>query len=320
MDTVLASQRSWERFVQTEGNSVVNRIFGGQTMARVSCENCRTLGISEGGRIDFTAFSILPLQIPRREKNVDAFHHSLLQLILNDYGNAGIVLEDYTCGNCGVKGDASQSYYITKLPDYLLIMIKRFANEQLEESTLVTKNSAFVSFPLKNLDLQSAVHPDLRSSIDAVYDCVGVANHIGETLSPGHYTADIKYEYRNNNGEWIRHDDSRRKMIKATEVVVSITHPLSITSFHHFDAVNILISLQSSNAYILLYRRRAPAAPLAEMRPVGEAKQPAAREMARASSRLRRRRASSILPPSTTRISKTRTPPARKTSYKSTKS
>mmetsp|Transcript_10643 Transcript_10643/g.20606 ORF Transcript_10643/g.20606 Transcript_10643/m.20606 type:complete len:859 (+) Transcript_10643:13-2589(+) len=104
--------------------------------------------------------------------------------------------ESVYCRNCGEHRKATKTLSIYRLPQVLIIHLKRFS----QESQSTKKNCSIVDFPLSQLDLSEFVKGN--SSDEAMYDLYGIVNHYGE-LSGGHYTADAKQE-----GAWHTFDDS----------------------------------------------------------------------------------------------------------------
>lgn len=94
--------------------------------------------------------------------------------------------EGWRCSKCKELKRGSTRTQLWKLPDILVIYIKRFQSSGRWRDKIRTK----VDFPLEGLDLA----PWLDSGAgrlgpgDAVYDLFGVINHIGG-MTGGHYTA-----------------------------------------------------------------------------------------------------------------------------------
>ena len=90
----------------------------------------------------FEPFGVLSLSpSPTKESSVQG-------LLRSFYGNAEI---EYTCSKCGKNGSCIQKYEVEKLPQVLIIHLKRFEVNSQE----IRKNEKYVDFPLKNLDIVS---------------------------------------------------------------------------------------------------------------------------------------------------------------------
>jgi len=122
---------------------------------------------------------------------------------------------------------------IYKEPLYLIIQLKRFKQNNYSYSSSIFeglyggdgKNSTFIDFPIKNLDLSKfVIREDKPNKI--LYDLFAVTNHFGGS-SFGHYTADCK-----NNGSWFNFNDSSVMRIQDERTIVN------------------------SSAYILFYKKK----------------------------------------------------------------
>ncbi|KAK0202664.1 hypothetical protein DFS33DRAFT_1342014 [Desarmillaria ectypa] len=166
-----------------------------------------------------------------------------LQDCLDEFTKEERLGEDdlWYCPKCKKHQQASKKFDLWKVPDVLVVHLKRFSNSR----TLRDKIDSFVDFPVEGLDLtamagERTVAKRLRDSgiaTDAlelgsldealVYDLFGVDEHMGG-LGGGHYRA---YAMNHLTDQWYHFDDSY------------------VTSACATDAVN-------ANAYLLFYRRR----------------------------------------------------------------
>lgn len=134
------------------------------------------------------------------------------------------------CSRCKEHRQARKTMEMWKLPDVLILSLKRF---EYRNEVLRDKLDVFVDFPLEGLDmapycLETRANPD-----DLTYDLFAVSNHYG-SMGFGHYTAFAK-SWQSGNGErfpgWYSFDDSH----------VSPAMPSQV---------------KSNAAYILFYKRR----------------------------------------------------------------
>lgn len=146
------------------------------------------------------------------------------------------------CPRCKKHQQATKKFEIWKLPDILVVHLKRFSNSRI----LRDKIETLVDFPVEGLDLEARVGE--RQALKAlastgevpaeltlddmdeplVYDLYGVDEHMGG-LGGGHYRA---YAKNPEDGVWYHFDDSH------------------VTRSQPKEAVN-------AYAYLLFYRRRA---------------------------------------------------------------
>lgn len=117
------------------------------------------------------------------------------------------------CPKCNRSRKSSKELSISRLPNILIIHLKRFETKGVWRDKL----NNFVDFPIRNLDLtqytpcplpakqMGGVEPDPSQQPPFLYDLYGVCNHFG-SMNGGHYTAFV----RNGNGnQWQVFDDSR---------------------------------------------------------------------------------------------------------------
>lgn len=92
---------------------------------------------------------------------------------------------------------------ISKLPEILVIHLKRFeGNSEMG----FQKNSLFLDFPLKNLDIIEYISPlELRygNITSANYDIYSISNHYG-TMNGGHYTSFCKNSFKSKYVECLK--------------------------------------------------------------------------------------------------------------------
>ncbi|CCI42291.1 unnamed protein product [Albugo candida] len=140
------------------------------------------------------------------------------------------------CANCKAHRQAHKRIEIWKVPDILILSLKRF---EYRNETLRDKLSVDVDFPLENLDMRpfclqasaSDTLPHAKKSLQ--YDLFAVSNHYGG-MAYGHYTACAK-NFCQGEG-----DDTAR--------------------WYYFDdgVVDVMPSerVKSNTAYILFYQRK----------------------------------------------------------------
>ncbi|KAG8990581.1 CSN-associated deubiquitinating enzyme Ubp12, partial [Tulasnella sp. 427] len=149
--------------------------------------------------------------------------------------------DPWYCPRCKKHQQATKKFDIWKVPDILVVHLKRFSNSRM----LRDKIDVLVDFPIEGLDLEGRVeqkivaHRLAEEGLDVqslgvgdpneplLYDLFAVDEHMGG-LGGGHYRA---YAKNTDDNKWYHFDDSR---------VDSTTASASVTSY----------------AYLLFYRRR----------------------------------------------------------------
>ncbi|KAJ4706718.1 putative Ubiquitin carboxyl-terminal hydrolase [Melia azedarach] len=133
-----------------------------------------------------------------------------------------LVPEDmWYCPRCKERRQASKKLDLWRLPEVLVIHLKRFSYSRSMKHKLET----FVNFPIHDFDLTKYV-ANKNSSRRQLYELYALTNHYGG-MGSGHYTAHIKLLDENR---WYNFDDSHISPINEDDV-------------------------KSAAAYVLFYRR-----------------------------------------------------------------
>ncbi|PWA60653.1 Peptidase C19, ubiquitin carboxyl-terminal hydrolase 2 [Artemisia annua] len=133
-----------------------------------------------------------------------------------------LVPEDmWYCPQCQERRQASKKLDLWRLPEVLVIHLKRFSYSRNVKHKLET----FVNFPIHDLDMTNYV-ANKSNPNRQVYELYALTNHYG-SMGSGHYTAHIKLIDENR---WYNFDDSHISPINEDDV-------------------------KSSAAYVLFYRR-----------------------------------------------------------------
>lgn len=112
------------------------------------------------------------------------------------------------CPNCKKPQQATKKLDLWRLPEILVIHLKRFSYSRYFKNKLET----FVDFPIDDLDLSTYVaHGNSQSSIR--YVLYAVSCHYGG-LGGGHYTAFVHY----GCGKWYDFDDSRVESVSEDNI------------------------------------------------------------------------------------------------------
>lgn len=125
--------------------------------------------------------------------------------------------ESIYCGKCKKHQNSSKKMSLYKLPEHLIIHLKRFKRHGYG----MQKNGAVVQFPTDGLEIMGC------NGERFVYDLYAVSNHYG-SMGGGHYTAFGK----NVNGNWYDFNDSSVSGVRDGSSIVSAA------------------------AYVLFYKRR----------------------------------------------------------------
>jgi len=156
-----------------------------------------------------------------------------LQDCLDEFTKEEELGEDdlWYCPQCKKHQQATKKFDLWKVPDILVVHLKRFSNNR----SMRDKIDTHIDFPVEGLDLGDMVGERavakrlLDQGVDAeelhlgnldeplVYDLFGVDEHIGG-LGGGHYRA---YAQNHTTSKWYHFDDSYVSQSRASDSVVS---------------------------------------------------------------------------------------------------
>lgn len=157
--------------------------------------------------------------IPKKARNEPLSLYTCLEAFLRE---EPLVPEDmWLCPQCKERRQASKKLDLWRLPEVLVIHLKRFSYSRSMKHKLET----FVNFPIHDFDLTNYI-ANKNNSQRQLYELYALTNHYGG-MGSGHYTAYIKLLDENR---WYNFDDSHISPINAEDV-------------------------KSAAAYVLFYRR-----------------------------------------------------------------
>ncbi|KAM0723515.1 hypothetical protein Q7P37_000502 [Cladosporium fusiforme] len=231
----LASRREWQRHRHRE-HSPIYDLFGGQTMSRLRCRTCNFVSTT------WEFFSSISVEIPT--SNSATLEQCLAQFCRDEPLGGE---ERWICPRCEVHREATKQITFTRLPQYLVIHLKRFRNDNYGRAA--RKVHTVIDFPLRGLDMapytlpppnaEEQQHiakiavseveklPDPAMTPPFSYDAYAVLQHIGNDLTHGHYTTAVR-------------DRMKKVWRKYNDTIVRDIEP---------------VGLQNKEAYILFYER-----------------------------------------------------------------
>lgn len=203
-----ASNIAWQRYLRRE-NSIVVSLFQGQFKNQLRCSKCN--------KTSTTYNSFMYLALPIKAKSSGRQPQTLLSC-LNNFVDQEVMEGDnaWHCPVCKKARKATKQMTLSRLPDVLLIQLKRFSSD----GPFKNKIKAMVQYPIQDLDLTKYLPASSKNAKPepAIYDLYAVSNHSGE-VSSGHYTACVRGEAPNR---WTNFDDTRVSPCDQSVAVVRI--------------------------------------------------------------------------------------------------
>lgn len=199
------ASESWRQYTLRDFSPIVE-IFVGQIVSTLTCLSCDEQS---------TVFeSFWDLSVP-----LGSTVESCLKKFTTEETLDGA--DKPMCDNCKKQRKMRKVYKMWKLPEVLIIHLKRFKQSGRSRN----KDSSRVRLDEK-LNVSQFLHDKSRGNSGTTYELFAVSNHMGDT-GGGHYTASCK----NEGGEsWRYCNDMRVSNVSSNEV-------------------------QSSDAYVLFYQR-----------------------------------------------------------------
>ncbi|XP_026448534.1 ubiquitin carboxyl-terminal hydrolase 5-like isoform X1 [Papaver somniferum] len=144
-----------------------------------------------------------------------------------------LVPEDmWYCPQCKERRQASKKLDLWRLPEVLVIHLKRFSYSRSMKHKLET----FVNFPIHDFDLTNYV-AHKSSSKRQLYELYALSNHYGG-MGSGHYTAHIKMQLLDEN-RWYSFDDSHISPINEEDVKSAAAYVLF---YHRVKGEDVTVS------------------------------------------------------------------------------
>ncbi|GAA5928184.1 hypothetical protein JCM10213_005673 [Rhodosporidiobolus nylandii] len=203
---VVAADQEWAKY-RERNDSVVVDFWQGQLRNRMECLRCHQTSTT------FEPLHTLSLAIPpigRQISLADCFDDFLREEIM-DGENA------WNCPSCKCPQPTSKRFLVARLPQFLIIHLKRFA----AFDSFSSKIDVPVHFPLDGLELggllpPGAFSPQFRLNLpherNTAYELYGVCAHYGDD-GDGHYKAFVR-----RKTSWFEVDDERVAEVSEADV------------------------------------------------------------------------------------------------------
>lgn len=147
------------------------------------------------------------------------------------------------CPSCKMHQQANKKLDIWRLPEILIIHLKRFSYSWILKNKLET----FVDFPIQDLDLSNYISQENSQSCNR-YRLYAIINHYGG-MGGGHYTAFINVSILFSDCMWsITSIQSYLAMIGNTSCIL-----LEPCNVQNYDCTFILCVVSISSLKVMLY-------------------------------------------------------------------
>ncbi|ESO00675.1 hypothetical protein HELRODRAFT_101065 [Helobdella robusta] len=145
--------------------------------------------------------------------------------------------DPWYCPSCKKHQQATKKFDLWKLPQILVIHLKRFSYSRFWRDKLDT----FIEYPVDGLDMSKFIINEKKDS--CVYDLIAVSNHYGG-LGGGHYTACAKNKF---TGGWNYFDDSSVSPSDESNVVTKAGYVLVYQARNSSTKVNTNNNIETNN-------------------------------------------------------------------------
>lgn len=199
---------SWKYYLM-RNKSIIVDLFQGQSKSTLKCLQCGYVSHK------FEPFMYLSLPIPEDDGNKPKV--SLIEC-LKEYSKEEKLdgEEKWNCTRCKVPVDSTKKIEIWKLPNILIVHLKRFKFTREMRGKVQT----FIDFPHADLDLGGVAAGAQRDL--PIYDLFAISNHEG-SLSDGHY---FTFAKNRDNHNWYAYNDSEVMTLSSEQLVSSSAYLL----------------------------------------------------------------------------------------------
>ncbi|GER54592.1 ubiquitin carboxyl-terminal hydrolase [Striga asiatica] len=200
-----------------ENNACIDLTVGGDMVVKLSSSSMSILVFVDWSQkllanydtthIENLAEVCKSVHVSKKARNEPLSLYTCLEAFLRE---EPLVPEDmWYCPQCKERRQASKKLDLWRLPEVLVIHLKRFSYSRSMKHKLDT----FVNFPIHDFDLTNYV-ANKNNTQRQIYELYALTNHYGG-MGSGHYTAHIKLLDENR---WYTFDDSHISPINEDEV------------------------------------------------------------------------------------------------------
>jgi ubiquitin carboxyl-terminal hydrolase 8 len=205
-DLDLLSIKEWNHHLESKYSQLVN-MFWGQYYIKITCEECGTKSKK------FETFHYLPITVVDEADDNPSSPTTLENLFAN-FRTKKYLDEDnkYSCDKCKKKVDrASTESSVWKLPNYLVIQMKRYYERKVGERKTVQKANRMIAYP-ETFDPHQILSPKNQAVYtrgNIKYNLHSGVFHYGGMMG-GHYNC---FCWNKDTKEWYQFDDHSKAPI-----------------------------------------------------------------------------------------------------------
>lgn len=221
-DEYIKAINAWGTFFSKEYSPIVDS-FNGQTQTEVICDACKTVSM----RYEPWLMLKVPLpggDMPNRTK-IDATLTDCLNL-----GFADESLDDYQCDACKTKGKATIRNRISRLPDTIILTLKRFTNT-------MQKVAGKVAWDIDGFDFRPWMafkgDPFNKMYTPPVYETTALIEQQG-SFRGGHYRMYAKQEQ-----QWYEYDDNAIQNVPGETAMKCDTYIAFLSRKNKLEKMNL---------------------------------------------------------------------------------
>jgi ubiquitin carboxyl-terminal hydrolase 2/21 len=136
MRELIAAHKSWIDFFRKEYSAFLDEFYG-QTQTCVTCQSCNARSVR------YEPWCVLKVPIPGGDR-VGAPAPTLQECIAAAFESEK--LDDYSCDACKTRGPATITHALSKLPETVILSLKRFTNTGAKVRARIPYDPEAVSF------------------------------------------------------------------------------------------------------------------------------------------------------------------------------
>jgi len=220
-DEYIKAIHSWDTFFSKEYSPIIDN-YNGQTQTEVICENCKTVSTR------YEPWLMLKVPLP----GGDNPHRTTPEATLTDCLNLGFAdenLDDYRCDACKTQGKAIIRNRISRLPDIIILTLKRFTNK-------MQKVAGKVAWDVDQFDFRPWMafkgDPFNKIYVPPIYETTAIIEQQG-SFRGGHYRMYAKQEQ-----SWFEYDDNAIRNVPGETATSSDAYIAFLTRKNRIPAMN----------------------------------------------------------------------------------